>query len=163
MHLFGIYRKFLYHRSLRISTSVCTLKTEYDRKCDFIMNFVNNLADSLLRIIERDSLSYEKLAHLCELSVRFVTKIIHRKSAPTIKTLQKMCESLNCSPNDLLLVDFDNNASYRIPMLIKDFSTTDYFGETITFVHCPRCKSVVDRDFQVFCSECGQKLNWRDF
>lgn len=143
-------------------TSVCTLKTEYDRKCDF-MNFLNNLSTALLRTIERDSLSYEKLAHTCDLSVRFITKIIHRQSVPTIKTLQKICESLNCTPNDLLLVSTEDSTSYRVPMLIKDFSTHDYQGEIFCFVYCPRCQKILDREFQVFCGECGQKLNWRNY
>ena len=148
---------------MRLSTSVCTLKTEYDRKCDFIMNFVNNLADSLLRIIEKDCLSYEKLAHLCELSTRFITKIIHRKSAPTIKTLQKMCESLSCTPNDLLLGYYDNAASYRIAMPIVEFATADYLCEETYYPRCPKCKAFIDRDFQEYCSSCGQHLNWKNF
>ncbi len=149
-------------RSLRICTSVCTFKTNYNRKCDF-MKFSDNLSTTLLRIIERDSLSYEKLAHLCDISARFMTKIIHRKSIPSLRTLQKMCDYLNCTPNDLLLGDYDSAASYRIAMPIVEFTNLNTFNEPVEFPLCPKCNAFIDRDYQAFCAECGQRLNWDNF
>ena len=127
------------------------------------MNFLDSLANSLLRIIERDSLSYEKLANKCKLSTRFITNIINRKSAPTIKTLQKMCKSIGCTPNDLLLPGIDEEREYRIPMRVKDYSYYFQQKKKVYYINCPRCTGVIDRDYQKFCACCGQKLSWVDF
>ena len=31
-------------------------------------------------------------------------------------------------------------------------------GETVAV--CPRCHKAIDRDYQIFCDSCGQKLKW---
>ena len=47
--------------------------------------------------------------------------------------------------------------SYRIPMQITLY-IQQQFGDTYPI--CPRCSSSMERDFQDYCDQCGQKLRW---
>ena len=32
-----------------------------------------------------------------------------------------------------------------------------------TFPVCPRCDSILDREYMLFCDNCGQRLKWKGF
>lgn len=55
---------------------------------------------------------------------------------------------------------------YRKPMLIKTYRVYTHKNlsslETSEHVYpeCPRCGVPTDRDYQRFCSYCGQRLKW---
>ena len=43
--------------------------------------------------------------------------------------------------------------NYRISLAVKEYSTLGY-------AICPRCGFVLDRDYQDYCTHCGQHLKW---
>jgi len=42
---------------------------------------------------------------------------------------------------------------------------TEYvvYGDKSLYYQCPTCDSAIDRDYQSYCSSCGQCLNWTGF
>ena len=50
--------------------------------------------------------------------------------------------------------------TYRIPMRAKELYSFKWGAE---FTRCPRCGSTMDREYQLFCDRCGQRLNWSRF
>ena len=54
----------------------------------------------------------------------------------------------------------DEMISYRTPMKVTEFVTLPY-GDG--FSVCPKCKTFLDREYQAFCTYCGQKLDWKGF
>lgn len=116
--------------------------------------FSDNLSVSLLVICEERGYTQEELAAQCGLSGRFINNIICRHSAPRITSLEKICVSLQVTPNDLL-VDARDKLGFRQPMLVT--------AVRAQYPVCPRCLSTVDRDFQAFCDRCGQKLAWEQY
>ena len=53
---------------------------------------------------------------------------------------------------DLLL-----SPTYRLPMTLN---TVRIYKDQNCFAVCPRCKSVIEYDFQSFCGNCGQHIDW---
>lgn len=50
----------------------------------------------------------------------------------------------------------------KVPQNIKNIKFTGCIREQFKKGDCPRCNSYVDTDDDFkFCSECGQKLNWK--
>lgn len=46
---------------------------------------------------------------------------------------------------------------YRIPIpIIKAIKLQDGYWDPL----CPRCGNAIDREFTLYCSCCGQRLNW---
>ena len=43
--------------------------------------------------------------------------------------------------------------NYRVSMQVKEFNAHGYYI-------CPRCQTPLDRDYQAYCSCCGQHLGW---
>lgn len=33
----------------------------------------------------------------------------------------------------------------------------------VEFLSCPRCRTTMEREYQLFCDRCGQRLNWSGF
>ena len=53
---------------------------------------------------------------------------------------------------DLLL-----SLTYRLPMTSN---TVCIYKDRNCFAVCPRCKSVIEYDFQSYCGNCGQYIDW---
>jgi len=52
---------------------------------------------------------------------------------------------------------------YRVPKRItSQRACEDSVYGAMIFELCPTCDNVLDRTYQKFCSECGQKLKWAD-
>ena len=47
--------------------------------------------------------------------------------------------------------------SYRVPLRVKKVI---YFSETSCFSICPRCDTIMEREYVQFCDRCGQRLSW---
>ncbi len=47
--------------------------------------------------------------------------------------------------------------TYRTPMPIMDVAT--YLSGDM-YATCPRCKTPLERDYQLYCDHCGQALDW---
>ena len=50
--------------------------------------------------------------------------------------------------------------TYRWPRKVKEVYS---FKWGVKFPQCPRCKTTMEREYQLFCNRCGQRLNWRVF
>lgn len=47
--------------------------------------------------------------------------------------------------------------TYRWPMRVTEVHI--YKDET-AYAPCPRCKGIIDREYQFFCDSCGQRIDW---
>ncbi len=52
----------------------------------------------------------------------------------------------------------EERLSYREPSRIKEIHVMKNGEE---YVLCPRCDRIFDIEYQPFCSECGQAIDWR--
>lgn len=79
--------------------------------------FLDNLSVSVLRICDRKNLTYDSASERCDISARYFGDIARRKSAPTIRTLEKLCAGLETTPNELLLDPplYPRDAALRLP------------------------------------------------
>lgn len=50
--------------------------------------------------------------------------------------------------------------TYRWPMQVKAVCSYKPGAE---FPKCPRCGTTMEREYQLFCNHCGQRLNWSKF
>ena len=122
--------------------------------------FLANLSRSLLEIIEENKLTYEKLAHRCNISTRYMSKIINCNATPSVKVLQKICNTTKRTPNQLLRIDTNEELSYRSPLRVTEIRTLTANRVKTQYMVCPRCECFLMRHNQQFCCECGQKLEW---
>lgn len=49
---------------------------------------------------------------------------------------------------------------YRKPMLILNYRVYIEGGKEECYPECPRCEKPTERDYQKYCSHCGQRLKW---
>lgn len=66
---------------------------------------------------------------------------------------------MNNSTNDKMYTsNVLRELSYRVRMRVeKCVKEGPYF-----FSVCPKCGSIIERDYQSYCDRCGQALSWRD-
>ncbi len=128
------------------------------------MMFLDNLSKVLLQVINNENLTYEKLAEICDVSTKFISKMIYKAAHPTIKTLEKMCVGLKKTPNELLgmHLPLEEELPYRQSMQIKEVRCYKSMHGNTYFSVCPRCNSTIEREHQNYCDECGQKLEWKN-
>lgn len=148
---------------MREEDNVLTLKTSSDRKRVVTM-FLDTLSTTVLQLCDLYQWSYEAAAEHCELSARYFGDIVRRRTAPTIKTLEKLCIGFRLSPNDLLITGVPVcELLYRFPMAVTQCcGYNSWFGFT-SYPVCPHCKNTFEREYQAFCDRCGQKLSWKGF
>lgn len=53
--------------------------------------------------------------------------------------------------------------TYRMPMMVQDVMVFHRFPENDIYYRCPRCQMLLEREFMVYCSRCGQCLDWHDY
>lgn len=53
--------------------------------------------------------------------------------------------------------------SFRLPMPVTHVQSVRDNGCFNTLPICPRCKMTVCREYQRYCDNCGQNLNWESF
>ena len=128
--------------------------------------FLDNLSANLLHICETRKLSYEAASEQCHISSRYFGSIVRGQTAPTVLTLEKVCMGLDLTPNDLLIsTDIMKEMDFQEPMnvtQIRCFQESCPCGHT-SFPVCPRCNTALEREYQVNCDHCGQRLNWKSF
>ena len=124
--------------------------------------FSKKLSASILSICDSRELSYETASELCDLSPRYFGSIARGQTAPSINTLEKLCQGFNRSPNDLLgFTTSKDELSYRIAAQVIHYRVFPLFnGDFTTYPVCPNCSGSIERENQSFCSNCGQKLFW---
>ena len=59
-----------------------------------------------------------------------------------------------------VLYEFLLSPTYRWPMQVK---TVCSYRRGAEFPQCPRCEITMEREYQLFCDRCGQRLNWSGF
>lgn len=52
--------------------------------------------------------------------------------------------------------------SYRVPMQVSQIRVYTKCNN-IAFPVCPRCDCAIEREYQLFCDRCGQKLKWKAY
>ena len=52
------------------------------------------------------------------------------------------------------------STTYRWPWKVKEVCSYKWGAE---FPKCPRCGTTMEREYQLFCDRCGQRLNWSRF
>ena len=52
------------------------------------------------------------------------------------------------------------STAYRWPWKVKEVCSYKWGAE---FPKCPRCGTTMEREYQLFCDRCGQRLNWSRF
>ena len=120
---------------------------------------------SYLKIkLKTRNISIYKLSKLADLDDGMLNRIINGKTTnPRIDTLIKIAKALDLSEHELC--DYKVNKQSCIPLEIKDENDTHYggnplLGEWITGT-CPKCKKDVQLGMN-YCSNCGQKLLWKE-
>lgn len=66
---------------------------------------------------------------------------------------------LDVKPHTVIL-DLLLSPTYRIPKRVKQICV---YKEKLAFSKCPRCRTTLEHEYQLFCDRCGQRLSWRDF
>lgn len=124
--------------------------------------FSKKLSTSILSICDSRELSYETASELCDLSPRYFGSIARGQTAPSVNTLEKLCVGFERSPNELLgFAASKEELAFRIAAQVVHYRIYPLFnGNFTTFPVCPNCSGSVEREYQKFCSECGQKLFW---
>lgn len=123
-----------------------------------IIIFIDNLSSSILRLCNELDLSYEKGAELCGLSERYFGKIVRRKTAPTLLTLEKLCVGFKVRPDELLLP-----AGGKDRMVVSQTLCLDCTDGLCEYALCPGCGRTLEREGQKYCDRCGQRLDWEEF
>lgn len=59
-----------------------------------------------------------------------------------------------------VLYEFLLSPTYRWPMQVKAICS---YGRSAEFPQCPRCGITMEREYQLFCDRCGQRLSWHGF
>lgn len=121
--------------------------------------FSKNLSLVLLRFCDENEISQEVLAEKCQLSPRYLGRLICRHSVPTLTVLEKISQATSFSPNELLLPFPDNAGRDELPVT-EGRQMRQFDGSLTAFCLCPQCGASLEREYQAFCDSCGQKLNW---
>lgn len=127
--------------------------------------YSKNLSASILSICDCQKLTYEAASELCNISLRHFASIARGQTAASVNMLERLCVGLDRMPNELLgFTTVDKELSYRLGRKVVNFRCDlMYLGSFTTYAVCPSCQGYIEREFQQFCSHCGQKLNWDSY
>ena len=59
-----------------------------------------------------------------------------------------------------LLQKILENVDYRTAREVREIVMCRYFLSETGYYVCPRCDSLLDREFMRYCDRCGQRLGW---
>ena len=127
--------------------------------------FSKKLSSSVLSICDSGDLSYEAAAELCDLSSRYFGDIARGKTSPTVNTLEKLCNGLNRTPNELLgFSAAGEELSFRFPRQVIHYRQHPSYNPSFaTFPVCPRCHCNLEREYQSFCDRYTYIYCWDCF
>lgn len=125
--------------------------------------FSDRLTDNLLRICDKERLSYEAAAELCQISSRYFGSVVRKESSPSLDVLEKICRGLHTTPNDLLSIPAPEQLEYRIPKAVVEIKYRILSAHLILYPVCPQCAALIYQEFPNFCCNCGQALSWDSF
>lgn len=120
--------------------------------------FSKFLSDNLLKIIGERDITQEKLAEKSDISSRYINSIICQNTAPTIKSLEKICSALDVTPNELLLPENHENS------IAKPVKQLHFDEKELRFLPvCPHCNKTIKLEYIAFCEHCTGKLSWKEY
>ena len=127
--------------------------------------YSKNLSASILSICDFQNLTYEAASELCDISPRHFGSIARGQTAASVNILEKLCTGFKRMPNELLgFTTRDVELSYRLGLKVDHFRREPFYpGTFTTYAVCPRCSACIEREYQLFCPLCGQKLNWDSY
>ena len=127
--------------------------------------YSRNLSASILSICDCQNLTYEVASELCDISPRHFGSIARGQTVASVNILEKLCTGLKRMPNELLgFTTADEELSYRLALKVTHFRRVPFYpGTFTTYAVCPRCMGFIECEYVLFCSECGQKLNWDSY
>lgn len=123
------------------------LKTSFNRK-DVLKMFSDTLSASVLRLLNEQKLSYESAAELCDISSRNMGNIIRRRVQPKLQTVEKLCQGLHVTPNELLLANIPAE-KVTVQLALR--------GGDAYYPVCPGCEAAVAGDLTRLCVRCGHR------
>ena len=157
-----VSEKIRHHPSLKTNPIAYTLKTSLDRKQVFSM-FSDKLTDSLLQICQARHLSYEAAAELCDISSRHFGDVVRKESSPTLTVFEKFCNAFDKTPNELLGYPHSDELRFRSPQPVTAAYCFHLPEHLAIYPVCPQCRCRLSREYQNYCSHCGQALSWDHF
>ncbi len=119
--------------------------------------FSENLSVRVLQILDSKDMSYEVAAELCGMSPRNMGNIIRNRVQPKLFTVEKLCNGLEVTPNELLLEKRSKQTPKKVTMVKALCSGGSYYPV------CPGCQITLEREYQNYCDRCGQRLDWSGF
>lgn len=125
--------------------------------------FSAKLSASLLQLCETRRLSPEAAAQCCHLSSRRFCNLVHQESPPTMTDLESICQAFDVSPNELLGYPYSDDLRFRKCTAVISARLVRSSELNIIYPVCPQCHLPISREFQRFCSCCGQALSWEAF
>ena len=135
-----------------------------DQKIIMTFQIIKIIEDDICSAIQLCSLFNERLCEkdreILVILLRIQTLIcmnsVHQRQFFAAQILELISEDLKCTSNKIL-----DMVAYRIPMHVSKYSSYyDSVHGRVYFAECPKCGSVIDRDFQNYCGRCGQALCW---
>lgn len=150
-----VSEKIRHHPSLKTNPIAYTLKTSLDRKQVFSM-FSDKLTDSLLQICQARHLSYEAAAELCDISSRHFGDVVRKESSPTLTVFEKFCNAFDKTPNELLGYPHSDELRFRSPQPVTAAYCFHLPEHLAIYPVCPQCRCRLSREYQNYCSHCGQ-------
>ncbi len=125
--------------------------------------FSDRLSVSLQKLCETRRLSPETAAQYCQLSFPRFCKLVHQESPPTMTDLEHICQAFDISPNELLGYPYLDDLRFRKSSAVISAHLARSSGLIVVYPVCPQCRLPISREFQGFCSSCGQALSWDTF
>ena len=124
--------------------------------------FLDNLSVSLLRLCDAEHLSYERASERCQCSSRHFANIVRKRAYPSLIVFEQMCIGFHETPNRLLGVE-EKDLSFRMPMPVREVRVYPSVSGRPAFPVCPQCGQVLEREYMLYCNNCGQCLSWTLF
>ncbi len=125
--------------------------------------FSDNLALNLLIICDARKLTYQAASELCDVSTRHFGDIVRHNTAISVGVLEKICIGLQVTPNDLLLEEYYVPTSKEKAATVTETQKIQTMFGYEEYSLCPTCKIPIDREYQNFCDNCGQRLSWTKY
>ena len=119
-------------------------------------------------------ISQEAAAEALDCGTRTIQGYEEGRCSPPISVLQKMKVLYACEFSDLIADPTDSkpppnakdidphDPSYRFPLMVNSVRYYPECPELSTYPLCPRCNQPMEREYQPYCDQCGQALDWKN-
>lgn len=122
--------------------------------------FIDKMSSFILRMCREQNMSRKTASELCGISPRHFGSLARGQTNTTLNTLEKLYAAFGITPNEMLGIPQSGEPTFRTPMQVVHLHKAPAINGYTFFAVCPRCSYDIEREYQVFCSNCGQKLDW---